>query len=98
MAQAAEQYADHVIVTSDNPRHENPQTIINQIVAGFKRPEKHYTEPDRKAAIAYALQQAGPDDVILIAGKGHESSQIVGDVHIAFNDYRIAQELIEAMP
>ena len=98
MAQAAEQYADHVIVTSDNPRHENPQTIINQIVAGFKRPDKHYTEPDRKAAIAFALQQAGPDDVILIAGKGHESSQIVGDVHIAFNDYRVAQELIEAMP
>jgi UDP-N-acetylmuramoyl-L-alanyl-D-glutamate--2,6-diaminopimelate ligase len=97
MAAAAEQYADHVVVTSDNPRHEDPDVIIEQVFAGFTAPEKHHVEADRKQAIAYALQHAGPDDVVLIAGKGHESSQIVGDVHIAFNDYRIAKELIEAM-
>ena len=98
MAQAAERYADEVIVTSDNPRHEDPQQIISQITAGFTQPEKHHSETDRRAAIASALQRAGAGDVILIAGKGHESSQIVGDVHIAFNDYRVARELIEAMP
>lgn len=97
MAQVAEQYADQVVVTSDNPRHEDPQAIIDQVVAGFRNREKHHVEIDRRAAIDYALRHAGAEDVILIAGKGHESSQIVGDVHIAFNDYRVVQELIGVM-
>ena len=97
MAQAAQQHADRIVVTSDNPRHEDPQRIIDDIVAGFSQTADYHVEIDRRAAIAHALRQAGSDDVILIAGKGHECSQIVGDVHIAFNDCRVAQELLEAM-
>lgn len=97
MAAAAEKCADHVIVTSDNPRHENPDDIIAQITQGFTTPEKHAVRADRKEAIRHALSNAKPGDVVLIAGKGHESSQIIGDVHIAFNDYRVAQEVAEAM-
>ncbi len=98
MARAAEQYADRIIVTSDNPRHEDPQQIVAQIVAGFSHRDHVHIEVDRRNAIAHALQHAASDDVILIAGKGHESSQIVGDVHIAFNDSRVVQELVGAMP
>jgi len=95
MAQAAEQYADHVIVTSDNPRHEEPQAIIGQIVNGFERPAAVSTLVDRGEAIAFAVTRAADDAVILIAGKGHESCQIVGDSCIDFDDRKVARELLE---
>jgi UDP-N-acetylmuramoyl-L-alanyl-D-glutamate--2,6-diaminopimelate ligase len=94
MAQAAEQIADHVVVTSDNPRHEDPQAIISQIVNGFTRPAAVATSVDRREAIAYAMVQAAADDVILIAGKGHENCQIVGDSCIDFDDRMVARELL----
>lgn len=96
MAKAAEQYADRLIVTSDNPRHEDPAKIIEQVVSGFSEPDRYMVEPDRRLAIRHAISMAAPEDVVLIAGKGHESSQIIGDVHIAFNDYRVALEVMEA--
>jgi len=95
MAQAAERYADHIIVTSDNPRHEDPQVIIEQIVNGLAEPDAASTYVDRREAIANAIARAGAGDVILIAGKGHESCQIVGDKYIVFDDRDVARALLE---
>lgn len=96
MAQAAERYADHIIVTSDNPRHEDPQVIIEQIVDGLAEPGAAVAYVDRREAIAHAVARAGADDVILIAGKGHESCQIVGDKYIVFDDRDVARALLGA--
>ena len=95
MARAAERFADYIIVTSDNPRHENPQAIIEQIICGFAEPGVVQSYLDRREAIAYAISQAAQDDVILVAGKGHESCQIVGDAYIAFDDRGVARELLD---
>jgi UDP-N-acetylmuramoyl-L-alanyl-D-glutamate--2,6-diaminopimelate ligase len=94
MAKVAEQLADFVIVTSDNPRTEKPMDIINEIVAGFKNPRspKITVEPDRKKAIALAVKTAQKNDIVLIAGKGHENYQIVGKQKFPFSDKTVAQE------
>lgn len=97
MAQAAERFADHIIVTSDNPRHEDPDQIIGQILSGFDQREQVQCCVDRRQAIARALSQAAVDDVILLAGKGHESCQIIGDKHIAFDDRSVACELLDEL-
>ena len=94
MAQVVEQYADHVIVTSDNPRHEPPQQIIDDIMPGFSQPQKVQQIIDRREAIESAIRQAKSGDAVLLAGKGHECSQLIGDVHIAFDDMRIAREYL----
>jgi UDP-N-acetylmuramoyl-L-alanyl-D-glutamate--2,6-diaminopimelate ligase len=94
MAAAAEAAADHVIVTSDNPRHEPPQQIIDDIISGFAQPENVQQIIERRAAIEAAINQAQIGDAILLAGKGHESSQLIGDVHIAFDDMRVARETL----
>jgi len=96
MAQAVERYADHIIVTSDNPRHEDPRLIIEQIVNGLAEPDAAMTYVDRREAIAHAVAHATPDEVILIAGKGHESCQIVGDKYIVFDDRDVARALLDA--
>src|SRR6185295_17398290 len=82
MGEAARRLADHVIVTSDNPRSEDPDTIIAAIVEGATRAAGHApadstleVEPDRRAAIAKVLALAEPDDIVMIAGKGHEQGQ-----------------------
>jgi UDP-N-acetylmuramoyl-L-alanyl-D-glutamate--2,6-diaminopimelate ligase len=92
MAKVAEQLADFVIVTSDNPRTEKPQDIIGEIVAGFENPcsPKITVEQDRKKAIALAIKTAEKDDVVLIAGKGHETYQIIGTKKSPFSDKTIA--------
>ena len=95
MAQAAEQFSDHVVVTSDNPRHEDPQAIIEQIVGGLAEPDNATIYVDRREAIAHAINAASRDDVILIAGKGHESCQIVGDKYIVFDDRDVARSFLE---
>src|SRR5690606_8241914 len=78
MARAAEEGADLVVVTSDNPRHEDPDSIIAEVLTGFSaRP--WLVEPDRRAAIAAAVQEAAPGDMVVLAGKGHERHQEVGD-------------------
>lgn len=95
MAQAAEQFADHVVVTSDNPRHEDPQRIIRQIVNGFARPDAVDSFVDRREALSHAIIQADAEDVILVAGKGHEACQFIGDDCIEFDDCDVVRELLE---
>jgi len=96
MAKAAEQLADSAIVTSDNPRTERPEDIISEIVAGFENPnsQKIKIEPDRKKAIELALKAATKNDVVLIAGKGHETYQIIGKKKINFRDKAVAREYL----
>lgn len=86
MAQAAEQGAAYVVVTSDNPRHEAAQTIVDHIMAGFTRSMTAFVELDRARAIAHAVQQAAAQDVILIAGKGHEEYQEIAGIKHPFSD------------
>jgi UDP-N-acetylmuramoyl-L-alanyl-D-glutamate--2,6-diaminopimelate ligase len=96
MAKVAEKYADQVIVTSDNPRTENPDHIIADILVGFScyyRPEVQ-VQPDRTKAIHQAIDQADQGDIILIAGKGHETYQIVGTTKIPFDDRKICAEFL----
>ncbi|WP_404342517.1 UDP-N-acetylmuramoyl-L-alanyl-D-glutamate--2,6-diaminopimelate ligase [Pseudoalteromonas mariniglutinosa] len=95
MAQAAEHNADQLIVTSDNPRSEDPQQIIDDIINGLDKPETAYCEADRGAAIRYAIEHATANDVILIAGKGHEDYQIIGDKRIDFCDRRYVQQQLK---
>lgn len=96
MAKVAEELADLVIVTSDNPRTEDPQQIVKDIAAGFEDPnsEKITVEADRKKAIGSALKAARKDDIVLIAGKGHETYQVIGSERIDFDDRLIAREIL----
>ncbi|MCE5316806.1 MAG: UDP-N-acetylmuramoyl-L-alanyl-D-glutamate--2,6-diaminopimelate ligase [Parachlamydia sp.] len=96
MAQVAEEYSDIAIVTSDNPRSEDPQEIARQIVKGFRHPERHLVEVDRRAAIAKAIEMASPEDMILIAGKGHEAYQIFAHKTIEFDDAKVASQLCQS--
>ncbi len=96
MAKAAEKYTDRIIVTTDNPRHEDPQDIIDEVMTGFSSRDNVEAVLDRRQAIDIAITNAQPGDVVLLTGKGHETSQIVGDVHIAFDDRRVARELLAA--
>ena len=93
MGEAAAAGADVVVVTDDNPRSEDPGEIASAIVAGARNgPAAVRREPDRRAAIRSALDEAGPGDVVLIAGKGHETEQRVGDRTIPFDDRTVAHE------
>ena len=94
MGSVAGQLSDIIIVTSDNPRTENPQRIIDEIVAGIPRGAHVTQEVDRRAAIHSALQQARSGDVVLVAGKGHEDYQVIGKEKIHFSDREIVEELI----
>jgi len=96
MARAAEEFADRVVITSDNPRNESPQSIIDAIVDGLRHPERATVIHDRAAAIAWAIGNAGSDDVVLIAGKGHEAYQRVGDQQRPFVDILVARAALEA--
>ena len=95
MGRLASELADVAIVTSDNPRSEEPGAIIEEIVAGATRPVE--IEPDRAAAIALALEQARPGDVVLIAGKGAEQGQELADRTIPFDDREVAREALRAL-
>ncbi|HIU86213.1 TPA: UDP-N-acetylmuramoyl-L-alanyl-D-glutamate--2,6-diaminopimelate ligase [Candidatus Spyradomonas excrementavium] len=88
MGKIADDFADIVVVTSDNPRSENPQLIISDIMTGIKsvNTRKVYVEPDRRAAIAMLKKISKPEDVVLLAGKGHEDYQILKDKTIHFDD------------
>lgn len=93
MGRIATELADLTIITSDNPRSEDPRAIIDAIVAGTVG-ASYTIEPDRRAAIALALQEARPGDLVLIAGKGHEPYQIFADRTIEFDDRKVARELV----
>jgi UDP-N-acetylmuramyl-tripeptide synthetase len=87
MGELAEHFADEVVVTSDNPRSEDPEQIIADILSGIKRMNEHIqVEKDRAAAIKMAVDQASNQDVIVVAGKGHETYQILSDRTIDFDD------------
>ena len=81
-------------MTSDNPRHEDPQAIIDEILTGTKPASNLYVEPDRKKAVEAACRLAGPDDVVLVAGKGHETYQILGDTVVPFDDRAVIREYV----
>ena len=88
--------ADYAVVTSDNPRTEDPLAIINDIVSGMGEGTDHFEiEPDRRMALAAAMKHAQPGDSILIAGKGHEDYQLVGDKVLSFDDRVVAAEELE---
>ena len=88
--------ADHAVVTSDNPRTEDPGAIIDDILAGMTEGAGRYdVQPDRRAAIAHAISLAKPGDSILVAGKGHEDYQLVGDKVLSFDDRVVAREELE---
>lgn len=93
MARVCEQLADVVIVTSDNPRMEDPVEITRQIAQGFTNKDNHLIEVDRKKAIEKAIDLATVDDIILIAGKGHEPYQIFAHKTIEFDDRKVAADI-----
>jgi len=97
MAAVVERLADVVFVTSDNPRTEKPEAIIADIMVGFRNPgaETVTVEPDRRKAIEMALETARPDDIVLLAGKGHETYQIIGDKKFDFSDKDIAHQCLK---
>jgi UDP-N-acetylmuramoyl-L-alanyl-D-glutamate--2,6-diaminopimelate ligase len=95
MAAVAERLADEVIVTDDNPRNESPERIMADILAGFADPQRVRVIHDRQTAIETALAQAAPEDLVLIAGKGHEQVQIVGDRRLPFSDRRVVLRQLE---
>jgi UDP-N-acetylmuramoyl-L-alanyl-D-glutamate--2,6-diaminopimelate ligase len=94
MAKIAERWADQVIVTNDNPRHEDPQAIAAEIRQGFSHPERVFIELDRSKAIENSIQWAQAVDCVLIAGKGAEQYQQIGDEKIPFDDVEKAKSLL----
>lgn len=86
MGAAAARFADHLVVTSDNPRSEDSRAIIDQIVAGIPSGTDAVVEPDRRAAIHLALARAAPGDVVVVCGKGHETTQTIGSRVLHFDD------------
>ncbi len=90
--------ADLVVVTSDNPRSEPPEAIVDDILAGFRGTTKQpFIELDRAAAIRWAVQHAGPGDTVLIAGKGHETEQVVGQQRFPFDDRQVVRGTLKEM-
>ncbi|MBT8436820.1 MAG: UDP-N-acetylmuramoyl-L-alanyl-D-glutamate--2,6-diaminopimelate ligase [Gammaproteobacteria bacterium] len=95
MGRAVEELADRVIVTDDNPRNESPEKIVSEILAGMKRPGQACVVHNRQAAIEYALSQAAADDLVVIAGKGHEQEQIVGNERRPFSDRHVVSRILQ---
>lgn len=95
MGSVAEQMADEIVLTDDNPRSEDSAAIIEDIRGGIQEIEKLHIETERRAAIAYAIEHAGASDIVLLAGKGHEDYQIIGAERLPFNDAEVVTELLE---
>lgn len=96
MGKIAADLSDVIIVTSDNPRTENPEAIIDDVLSGIPPGKKFIREADRKRAIIKALSQAQPGDVVLLAGKGHESYQVIGHEKIHLDDREEVVQFIES--
>ena len=97
MGRIAESLADEVILTNDNPRAENPMKILREIQAGMARPDRVRVIPDRRQAIGCAVAGTGMGDCVLVAGKGHEQTQDLGDSVIAFSDFdAVKSALVQA--
>jgi UDP-N-acetylmuramoyl-L-alanyl-D-glutamate--2,6-diaminopimelate ligase len=102
MGATAVRLADVVVVTSDNPRSEDPRAIVDDILAGVDGPvsgpgRRVAVEPDRRAAIALAVTSARPGDVVVVAGKGHETTQVIGDLVVPFDDRVVAAEELDRL-
>lgn len=96
MGQVASHLADVVILTTDNPRHEDPAAIISQVESGIDEPLDLRIEPDRRTAITVAVAAARPGDVVLVAGKGHEATQTFGDEVLPFDDRSVLRDTLRA--
>ncbi len=94
MAKAAQDLADKIIVTSDNPRSESPAQIISEIMGGFDNPAGVFRCVDRASAIRHALQLAESGDSVVIAGRGHETVQQIGSRQISFDDRRVVRRFL----
>src|SRR5690349_4331004 len=95
MARACGEGSDFVVLTSDNPRSEDPQAIIADALPGLAQTgSRHVVELDRRKAIAIAISEAGPGDIVLIAGKGHEKYQITREGTFPFDDVQVAREAL----
>ncbi len=98
MAEAASKDSDYVVLTSDNPRSEDPLVIMTDAMVGLQRFDTpHHAEPDRAKAIRHAIHQAGPRDIVILAGKGHETYQILQHETIHFDDREVAREVLKGM-
>lgn len=94
MGRIAGTHSDLCVLTSDNPRGEDPQAILDQIAPGIAATGTPFERfADRRQAVAFALSAAGPDDIVLIAGKGSEPHQIIGDKLLPFSDMATVLEL-----
>lgn len=95
MGMAAAELSDYVVLTSDNPRSEDPLAIMNDATVGLRRFDTpHLSEPDRERAIKKAIEAAAPGDVVILAGKGHETYQILRDGPIPFDDREVARRIL----
>ena len=98
MAAAAASLSDYVVLTSDNPRTEDPIAIMNDALVGLRRHEvAHKVEPDREKAIKLAIGNAERGDIVLLAGKGHETYQILGKTKYPFDDREVARRALAAL-
>lgn len=95
MARVVESFADYAIITSDNPRTEDPATICRMVEAGMSGKCSYEVLVEREAAIEKAMQIAKPDDVVLIAGRGHEPRQSFGSYSVPFVDALVAKQYID---
>ncbi|RLE26045.1 MAG: UDP-N-acetylmuramoyl-L-alanyl-D-glutamate--2,6-diaminopimelate ligase, partial [Actinobacteria bacterium] len=97
MGEVASRLADRVIITSDNPRNENPETVIDDILSGVSGNygDRVMIDPDRRSAIGEAIARAQPGDVVVIAGKGHEQTQDLGTSVVDFDDRVVARTFME---
>ena len=86
MGRIADNLSDKLILTNDNPRTEDPKLILDDIMSGIKDKTNLHVIPDRGKAIQYAIDKADQNDIIMVAGKGHENYQIIGDKKIVFSD------------
>ncbi|MGD0853954.1 MAG: UDP-N-acetylmuramoyl-L-alanyl-D-glutamate--2,6-diaminopimelate ligase [Acidimicrobiales bacterium] len=98
MGLVASTFSDLTIVTSDNPRSEEPESIIDAIMSGVMSGANVVRDADRRSAIGRALHEAAPVDVVVVAGKGHETTQTIGDLVVPFDDRVVARELLGASP
>ncbi|HEY6953145.1 MAG TPA: UDP-N-acetylmuramoyl-L-alanyl-D-glutamate--2,6-diaminopimelate ligase [Bacteroidota bacterium] len=94
MGAIAGELSDIAVVTSDNPRTENPETILDEVLRGFPKGSQFMREVDRRSAIHKAVQLAKPGDVVLIAGKGHEDYQVIGTRKVHFSDREVVEEIV----
>jgi UDP-N-acetylmuramoyl-L-alanyl-D-glutamate--2,6-diaminopimelate ligase len=98
MGRAAGELSDFVVLTSDNPRSEDPLMIMNDALVGLRRTDTaHTVDPDRASAIGTAIAEAKPGDVVLVAGKGHETYQVLNDRTIHFDDREVARDVLHSL-